>query len=218
MSILPKFPNLSDVSVKENLMKLPGIGMAIKAADGMLNGSTTALNTLLDWAVNIVNVNIPGVDKADELAAKYLKNDGTPLEKQIDSMVNSQLVKCGLYSTATSVPGIATLPLNLVGTTYLQVCTVAAIAKMCGHNIDDPKIKKTIVACFLGGQVAERIGQMVAEQAAKQVAKRSVLKVIPGVGSIIGGTMDVVATKAICAAAKKKFMNDLVDHVDDEKA
>lgn len=204
-------PNLSDVNVKENLMKLPGINIAIKAADGMLHGSSTALNSLLDWAVDIVNTNIPGIDKADELAERYLKNDGTPLEKQINSMVNAQLVKCGLYSTATALPGIATLPLNLVGTIYLQVCTVAAIAKMCGHDINDREVKKTIVACFLGGQVAERIGQMVAEQAAKQVAKRSVLKVIPGVGSIIGGTMDVIATKAICTAAKKKFMKDLVD-------
>lgn len=200
------------MGLKESITKLPGIETAMNCATKLIKGddkNESAINTLMMWAVDMVNTNIPipGLDQADELANKYMNKPGKTLEQKVDSLIKAQLVKCGVFSTVTGVPGFAALPLNLVGTVYIQVCTVAAIARMGGYDANDDKVKLAIVACFAGGTAMEKIGEMVATKAAQQAAKRSVLKVIPGIGAIVAGTVDVITTKAICSAAKKMFID-----------
>lgn len=115
----------------------------------------------LDLAYSKALSGIPGMDSADELADRYLRQVGTLTEK-VNSLIRWQNAKAGSSGFITGLGGFATLPValpaNLVSVLYFQVRMIAAIAKMGGYDLRDDRVKSLIYVC-LAGNVAKDILQ-----------------------------------------------------------
>ncbi|WP_305768690.1 EcsC family protein [Candidatus Epulonipiscium viviparus] len=128
-----------------------------------------------------------------------------------------------------------TIPANIVGVMYIQMRMIAAIAYIRGFNIKDDGVKSLIYVCLLGSSANEalktvgikltgkltdsmvekipgiilmKLNQIVGTKFAIQLGEKNILnigKVIPGVTSIIGGTLDAYETKNIAKNAKAIF-------------
>lgn len=130
------------------------------------------------------------------------------------------------------------VPANIASVLFVQVRMIAAIAIMCGHDPREDRVKTLIFACLCGSEAKEilkhagiQIGRKMAEQAIRRLSAEMIKqinkmvgfrlvtkfgktglvnlgKAIPLLGGIIGGTVDLLATDAIGAAAKASFLDE----------
>lgn len=147
-----------------------------------------AMNWAYDKAVN----GIPGIDSAEELAACYLKKEGS-LKEQINSLIRWQNTKAGTSGFVTGLGGIltmpATLPANITSVLYIQIRMIAAIAKMCGFDLRDDKVQTLVYVCLVGSSSSEFIkdigiqfGGKIAISAIKKIPRAVITKINQAVG------------------------------------
>jgi len=192
----------------------------------------------LDWAYEKAGSGIPGMDSAKVMADQYLKMEGT-LSEQINSLIRWQNTKAGVSGFVTGLGGLVvlpvTLPANLVSVLYVQIRMIAAIAIMCGYNLNDKRVKTLVFTCLTGNmakdllqQASIKIGTRVTVQVIERISEKSLvsinqrvgfrllstygskgaltlIKAVPIVGGVIGGAFDVFTTNAIGMLAKKIF-------------
>lgn len=197
-----------------------------------------AMNWAYDKAVN----GIPGLDSAEELAACYLKKEGS-LKEQIDSLIRWQNTKAGTSGFVTGLGGMltlpATLPANITSVLYIQIRMIAAIAKMCGFDLRDDKVRTLVYVCLVGSSSSEIIknigiqfGEKIAVSAIKDIPRTVITKInqavgfklltkfgqkglinlgkaIPLFGGVIGGAFDVIATNTVGNTARNLFMSSI---------
>lgn len=131
-----------------------------------------------------------------------------------------------------------TLPANIASVIYIQIRMISAIAYMGGHNLSEEKIKTFVYLCMVGNgakEMLKNIGikageklmtHLIADLSAKTMthmnqkvgykllskfSEKSIAnmgKIVPVVGGLIGGGLDIISTKAIGAIAKKMFINN----------
>ena len=129
-----------------------------------------------------------------------------------------------------------TLPANITSIFMIQMRMIATIAYMCGADIKDDKVKTFIYVCLLGNsarEVLKKVGINIAQKVTKQLISKiskdiiieinkqigfrlltkfgekgviNLGKAVPIVGGIIGGSIDMLSTKAIGQTAKKIFI------------
>lgn len=134
-----------------------------------------------------------------------------------------------------------TLPANIASVIYIQIRMISAIAYMGGHDLKEDKIKTFVYLCMVGNGAKEMlknlgiktgeklVTHLFADLSAKAVvhvnqnvgykllakfSEKSIAnmgKIVPVVGGLIGGGLDVVSTRAIGAIAKKMFI-DIDEH------
>lgn len=194
---------------------LPGFDKAVGWTNDILKGDAGSLSFLMDWTYRIAaNMKLPGLDSADELAHEYLAREGS-LEEKVDKLIKDYWVKTGVMGAATDVGGLATLPINIVSSTLLQMRMAAAIAIMGGWHLEDPKVKKALILCALGSKVVNKLSAAVMEKAMKKAAAKMTGKVlgksVPVVSMLLSGAIDAMATKGIGEAAKKWFITEVPD-------
>ncbi len=195
----------------------------------------------LDWAYDKAVNGIKGLDSAEDLAEDYLKKEGTLLE-QINALIRWQNTKAGTSGFVTGLGGFLTLPLalpvNITSVLYVQIRMIAAIAKMCGHDIKDDTVKALIYSCLVANSSAEimknigiQIGNKMAIVAIKKIpgtiiikinqavgfrlltrfGEKGVLNIIKGVpflSGVIGAAFDIVSTNLVGNVARDLFMNN----------
>lgn len=128
------------------------------------------------------------------------------------------------------------IPANLAGVLYIQIRMIGAIAHLRGYDIRSDQVKTLVVACLAGsaaldilkdvginigaqlttqmilrisGQVLKRINQAVGFRLVTKAGSRgavNLIKGVPLVGGIVGGTFDAAATKVIGQTAKQVFV------------
>ena len=129
-----------------------------------------------------------------------------------------------------------TLPFNITSVLYIQIRMIAAIAHLAGYDIKDEKVKSMIFLCLVGNsamEILKEIGIIVGKQFTSNTLKKmtakgivhvnqaifvkimskmgektslSTSKIIPIIGGIIGGSVDMIATKIMANTAKKIFL------------
>lgn len=129
-----------------------------------------------------------------------------------------------------------TLPANIGSVLYVQMRMIACVAYMNGFELDSDQTQTFVYACLAGvavnelikqagikfgmkfanglikkipGKVLTKINQKVGFRFITKFGTKGVLnlgKMLPGVGAVIGGGLDLVETKMIADRAYKWFM------------
>lgn len=194
------------------------------------------LNTLYIKSVNgIPKVSLPVDDLvADyikknpsvEEAAKSLINNST-----VKCGTSGFLTGFGGFATM-----IATLPANITSVMYVQLRMCCAIAKMAGYDIHSDQVQTLIYACLTGSAMSDilkqagiKFGQKFGTAMVKKIPGKTITainqkvgfrfvtkfgetgivnlgKVVPVLGAVIGGGVDVASTRIIGYNAYKIFM------------
>ena len=195
------------------------------------NITESKMMEVLDWSYDKAINGLPGMETVDELANKYLTKYNS-VDEAIDKFIKFQQAKCATSGFLTGLGGILTLPVaipaNITSVIYVQVRMIATIAKMRGYDLKDDQVK-TLVYVSLTGQAAidilKQAGIKIGTKMSTVLIKRMPIeiigfrlvtkfgekgvinlgKVVPIVGGVIGGTVDVVGTNTIGKTAKKIF-------------
>ena len=155
---------------------------------------------------------IAHLDSAIELAKKYQN-------KKVEYLIRSQILKSG-------------------SVLYIQIRMIASIAHIAGYDIKDEKVKSLIFLCLVGNSAVEilkEIGIVVGKQFSINTLKKmsakgiihlkqaviikilskiaekssfSIVKIIPVIGGLIGGSVDMISTKVIAKTAKQMFIEN----------
>ena len=129
-----------------------------------------------------------------------------------------------------------TIPANIASVMYVQIRMIAAIAHMGGYNIRDDRVKTIVFACLAGDAVKDLlkdtglvIGTKLATNAIAGISGKTLTvinqkvgfrlltkfgekgainigKMVPFLGGIIGGTVDVITTNIIGNVARDTFV------------
>ena len=146
----------------------------------------------MNWAYDKAVNGVPGLDSAEELAACYLKKEGS-LKEQINSLIRWQNTKAGTTGFVTGLGGMltmpATLPVNITSVLFIQIRMIAAIAKMCGFDLKDDKVQTLVYVCLIGSSSSEiikdlgiQISGKLAIAAIKKIPKAVITKINQAVG------------------------------------
>ncbi|MBR3824853.1 MAG: EcsC family protein [Lachnospiraceae bacterium] len=128
-----------------------------------------------------------------------------------------------------------TLPANLGSVMYVQMRMIACVAYMNDYELENDQTKAFVYACLAGvnvekmmqyasdvygveisdglinkikGKILRKIEQKVAFRLVRKFGTKSIAnlgKIIPGVGAVIGGSLDLAETKSIAKRAYKWF-------------
>lgn len=138
------------------------------------------------------------------------------------------------------------LPANITSVLYVQMRMIACVAYMAGLDLNSDEAQTFIYACLAGvsinnvlkqvgvkfgvklannlikkipGKVLTKINQKVGFRFVTKFGTKGLInmgKLVPGVGAVIGGSLDFIETKAIADRAFKWFFEG--NYVFDEKA
>ncbi|MDE5859824.1 MAG: EcsC family protein [Oscillospiraceae bacterium] len=166
-----------------------------------------------------------------ESAAKHLIN------AQIAKCTTSGFVT-GLGGLVT-LP--VTVPVNVTSVLYVQLRMIASIAYIGGYNPADDEVQTLAYLCLTGTAISDvvkgtgiKIGQKVAVNALKKLPGKvltkinqkvgfrlvtkfgekgavNLVKLVPGVGGVIGGAFDFAGTKIIAQKAYNMFINGVIE-------
>ena len=128
-----------------------------------------------------------------------------------------------------------TLPANIGSVLYVQMRMIACTAYMAGYELDSDQTQTFVYACLAGvavnelikqagikfgvkfanglikkipGKVLTKINQKVGFRFITKFGSKGIInlgKLVPGVGAVVGGGLDLVETKAIGSRAYKWF-------------
>ena len=192
---------------------IPDYSQAVDWMNKVIEGDAGSYSLFLDWAYNkAVNAEITGVDSASNIALEYRAKNKT-IEEAADALINDYWKKTGMVGALTGVGGLGTLPINLVGSTVLQLRMAAAVAILGGWNLEDARVKKALILCALGCKAVNSLSSKVLEMAVRKgaikFAEKGIAKGIPLVSVLVSGAIDAAATKAIGNVAKKCFITEV---------
>lgn len=138
-----------------------------------------------------------------------------------------------------------TLPANIGSVLYVQMRMIACVAYMNGYELDSDQTQTFVYACLAGvavnelikqagikfglkfvnglikkipGKVLTKINQKVGFRFVTKFGTKGIInlgKMLPGVGAVIGGGLDLVETKVIADRAYKWFVEG--DFTDDKQ-
>jgi hypothetical protein len=193
---------------------------------------------LLEWAYDRAVKGVPGLEGAEELARDYAARYATT-DVAVARLIASQTGKAGLAGFVTGCGGAISLPIalpaNLLGTLYIQLRLVAAIAHLRGHDLQSKEVRALALACMTGSKAADtlkdagiRLGTRMTRDAlgwvspallkkAEHAARLPVLnglatagaarlgRLVPVVGGVIAGGFDAAMTQLIGRTADRAF-------------
>lgn len=147
---------------------------------------------VLDWAYEKAVNGVSGLDSASELAAPYMKQDGSH-EDKVNSLIRWQITKAGTSGFITGLGGVITLPVaipaNIASVIYVQLRMIAAIAHMGGYDVRDDRVKTLAYACLTGSAITDivkdvgiSVGTKITQAAIKNISREAILKINRAVG------------------------------------
>ena len=116
----------------------------------------------MDWAYDKAVAGIGGFDSAEDIAADYLKQNGS-LRDKANSLIRWQNAKAGASGFVTGLGGLITLPVtlpaNITSVLYVQIRMIAAIAKMGGYDLKDDRVKSLVFCCLVASSASDVLKQ-----------------------------------------------------------
>jgi EcsC protein family len=139
------------------------LGAARQWAEGGANGRA-ALAALLrdgfDWAYGKAVDGMPGLDGAQELAARHAARHQSR-DAAVKALIARQAGIAGAAGFVTGCGGFvalpAALPANLASALYIQARLVAAIAHLRGHDVRSDEVRALALACLTGSRAADTL-------------------------------------------------------------
>lgn len=131
-----------------------------------------------------------------------------------------------------------TIPANLASVYFIQIRMIAAIAYMGGYDIKDDKVKTTVYACLTGNAAKEvlkdvgiQVGKKLAQASINRITGATIIrinkavgfrlltkagttgvvnlgKMVPILGGVIGGAVDLATTNVVGNTAVKLFITE----------
>ncbi len=181
---------------------------------------------------------VPGFSSVEEMAQDYLRGDGS-LEQKIDKLISMQVAKASASGFVTGLGGLlvlpVTIPANLSSVLYIQLRTIAAIARMNDYDVRSDQVKTLCFVCLCGDSAQNilkgtgiTLGRKLTEQAIKRLPYAVIVKInqavgfrlitkfgqtglvnlgkaIPLAGGVVGGTFDGMTTYTAGKVAKNLF-------------
>ncbi|MFT2937620.1 hypothetical protein [Enterobacter sp. 03-F-08-SI-ECC] len=191
-----------------------------------------SIQAMMGWLYDKAVSGIAGIESAETLAERYLADAKGDVTKAAHAMIRWESVKAGSTGFLSGVGGVVampvTLPLNITSVLFLQTRLVAAIACLGKRNLADERIRALAGLC-LCGNAAKALLQEVALQAMEDwtrpftqriVEKTLVLmaaragmrtggqfiRLVPLVGGVVSGAVDVTTTSMIGRIACTTFL------------
>ena len=154
--------------------------------------SESKIMMALDWAYDKAINGVAGLDSAQELAMRYMK-EPTDVMSQANSLIRWQNTKAGTSGFLTGLGGIITMPIaipaNISSVMYVQIRMIAAIAHMGGHDLNDDRVKAMVYACLTGNaakdilkEVGVNIGMKLTKSAITSISGKTITKINQAVG------------------------------------
>ena len=186
------------------------------------------------WLNGIPYVSPPVSELANDYLDKYPTKQQAckaMLNNQIIKCTTSGFITG--FGGAITIP--VSLPANISSVLYVQMRMIACTAYMAGFELNSDQTQTFVYACLAGvsvnalvkqagikfgvkfanglikkipGKVLTKINQKVGFRFITKFGSKGIInlgKLVPGVGAIIGGGLDLVETKAISARAYKWF-------------
>lgn len=130
-----------------------------------------------------------------------------------------------------------TIPANLASVYFVQMRMIAAIAQMGGYNVRDDKVKSLIYACLVGNAAKEvlkdvgiQVGKKLTQTAINNISGQVIVKInravgfrlltkagttgavnltkmVPILGGVIGGAIDLASTNTVGNIAVETFID-----------
>ena len=174
-------------------------------------------------------------DMAGDYLKKYDTKEkacGSMLKNQITKCTTSGIVTG--FGGFITMP--VTIPANMGSVIYMQMRMIACTAYMAGYDLNSDQTQTFVYACLAGvavngllkqagiqfgvkfangvikkipGKVLTKINQRVGFRFITKFGSKGIVnlgKMLPGVGAIVGGGLDLVETKVIADRAYKWFM------------
>lgn len=183
---------------------------------------------------------------ADEYLNKY-KNKETACKKMLDNQIIKCTTSGFITGFGGILTLPVSLPANITSVIYVQMRMIACAAYMGGYDLSSDETRTFIYACLAGvavnglikqaslkfgvkfanvlikkipGKVLTKINQKVGMRFITKFGTKGVInlgKMVPGVGAVIGGSLDFIETKVIANRAYKWFIENDFSLEDDEE-
>lgn len=174
---------------------------------------------------------------ADEYLNKY-KNKETACKKMLDNQIIKCATSGFITGFGGILTLPVSLPANITSVIYVQMRMIACAAYMGGYDLSSDETRTFIYACLAGvavnglikqaslkfgvkfanvlikkipGKVLTKINQKVGMRFITKFGTKGVInlgKMVPGVGAVIGGSLDFIETKVIANRAYKWFIEN----------
>ena len=190
-----------------------------------------SIQAMMGWLYDKAVSGIAGIESAETLAERYLADAEGDVTKAAHSMIRWESVKAGSTGFLSGVGGVVmpvTLPLNITSVLFLQTRLVAAIACLGKRNLADERIRALAGLC-LCGNAAKALLQEVALQAmdnwtrpfTRRIVEKTLvlmaaragvrtggqfIRLVPLVGCVVSGAVDVTTTRTIGRIACTTFL------------
>lgn len=135
------------------------------------------------------------------------------------------------------------IPANISSIIFVQVRMIATIAIMCGFDVKNDKVKALVYTCLAGNASKEllkdigiQVGRKLTESAIKSISGSVIVKInqavgfrlvtkagqtgainlmktVPFIGGIVGGSFDAVTTNIVGNVARDTFLGMRVDDI-----
>lgn len=183
---------------------------------------------------------------ADEYLNKY-KNKETACKKMLDNQIIKCTTSGFITGFGGILTLPVSLPANITSVIYVQMRMIACAAYMGGYDLSSDETRTFIYACLAGvavnglikqaslkfgvkfanvlikkipGKVLTKINQKVGMRFITKFGTKGNInlgKMVPGVGAVIGGSLDFIETKVIANRAYKWFIENDFSLEDDEE-
>lgn len=183
---------------------------------------------------------------ADEYLNKY-KNKEIACKKMLDNQIIKCTTSGFITGFGGILTLPVSLPANITSVIYVQMRMIACAAYMGGYDLSSDETRTFIYACLAGvavnglikqaslkfgvkfanvlikkipGKVLTKINQKVGMRFITKFGTKGIInlgKMVPGVGAVIGGSLDFIETKVIANRAYKWFIENDFSLEDDEE-
>lgn len=113
-----------------------------------------------DWAYGKAVDGMPGLEGAENLAARYRERHATA-DEAVAALIAWQSGVAGAAGFVTGCGGFVALPVampaNLASALYIQARLIAAIAHLRGHDLKSPDVRTLALACMTGSKAADTL-------------------------------------------------------------
>ena len=194
------------------------------------------LGACYEKSVNGIPKVSPGVEELANDYLKKHKTKEAACKAMIKSQIAKCTTSGFLTGFGGIITLPVTLPANVTSVLYVQMRMIACIAYMSGYELNSDQTQTFVYACLAGvsvneiikqasiefgvkfaqsmikkipGKVLTKINQKVGFRFITKFGEKGIInlgKLVPGVGSVIGGSIDFAETKAISKRAYKWFM------------
>ncbi|WP_193163254.1 EcsC family protein [Enterobacter ludwigii] len=191
-----------------------------------------SIQAMMGWLYDKAVSGIAGIESAETLAERYLADAKGDVTKAAHAMIRWESVKAGSTGFLSGMGGVVampiTLPLNITSVLFLQTRLVAAIACLGKRNLADERIRALAGLC-LCGNAAKALLQEVALQAmdnwtrpfTRRIVEKTLvlmaaragvrtsgqfIRLVPLVGGVVSGAVDVTITSTIGRIACTTFL------------